>query len=116
MSVERAPAFVHGSIFPSSPSSSLVRIETAVPFGPRTRASTKPARFCPKSTVNTPGSVSTILTGLRGSSIRTGGSSFASRRYFSIPSDMTAGRHPAADAPGRHQLGSASDASYVSPW
>jgi hypothetical protein len=73
----------------------------------RARTCTNPARFWPKSAVNTPGAVSTIFTGWRGSSIRTGGASFARRRAGAASSKRIAGRQSSE---------SSFEASYVSPW
>ena len=80
-----------------------------VPFGPFARTDTNPARFWPKSTVNTPGAVSSIFTGGLGSDILTGGIPVNTVRG---PSGKTvAGSHPSLLPCGADHSGSSSAAS-----
>ena len=65
------------STVPSFASRSPHRIETVLPAGPEIFSRGKPAKFCPKSTTNTPGFGSVTRTGLRVFTTRIGGIAWA---------------------------------------
>jgi hypothetical protein len=75
---------------PSASRISACRRVTRVPAGPRTRSRFQPAKFCPRSATNTPGSGSVIATGRISRRTVTPGSSAATSCGFAAVETVTA--------------------------